>query len=348
MVQLFVCKGCKYVFNPDSPNTHYCCDVCRNNSNNEVITLEEEHHNCLRYIVEELKICPLCKLLHYNKLENCCLECDGKGTHSDICKRILIDANNLYYPKICKNTKCKKIFTSSKDYCCEECWHGKKNGIAHEPLCTIIKTIKPPDYNPLSIHSDNTVYFSSTLDSGAYSALSNNYVCDMIIDGVKYRSVDQYFHAQKFIKVPTKNAKIAAKIAKQIIDSKPEEAYNIASFNTEFYNSDRSNKNPWHVQKEDVIRSALERKFKDKVLKNILLSTENKTLVFYSPYDTEWGVGRHGSGRNLLGRLLMEVRDRLLEKELNQNQVGGDQINYTLKYLKLRRWFDNALHSVAI
>jgi ribA/ribD-fused uncharacterized protein len=57
-------------------------------------------------------------------------------------------------------------------------------------------------------------------------------------------------------------------------------------------------------------------------LKEILLSTGNKTLVEASPYDKIWGIGLHykdndcldeskWKGMNLLGKALMEVRKQL-------------------------------------
>jgi ribA/ribD-fused uncharacterized protein len=57
-------------------------------------------------------------------------------------------------------------------------------------------------------------------------------------------------------------------------------------------------------------------------LKAILLSTEDKILVEASPYDTIWGIGlyheddkvldeKNWKGQNLLGKALMEVREKL-------------------------------------
>ena len=62
------------------------------------------------------------------------------------------------------------------------------------------------------------------------------------------------------------------------------------------------------------------------LLKEILLSTGDKTVVEASPYDTIWGIGLHWSddavldeanwkGQNLLGKALMEVRKVLAEVE---------------------------------
>ncbi len=66
----------------------------------------------------------------------------------------------------------------------------------------------------------------------------------------------------------------------------------------------------------------------DKELKELLLSTGNKIIVEASPEDRIWGIGMHWRnedcldetkwmGQNLLGKALMEVRDRL-----NNNHRG--------------------------
>lgn len=59
-------------------------------------------------------------------------------------------------------------------------------------------------------------------------------------------------------------------------------------------------------------------------LKELLLSTGDKTIVEASPYDNIWGIGIHWNddncldeskwkGQNLLGKALMEVRKQLKE-----------------------------------
>ena len=58
------------------------------------------------------------------------------------------------------------------------------------------------------------------------------------------------------------------------------------------------------------------------ILKDVLLSTEDKIIVEASPYDTIWGIGlyheddrvldeKNWKGMNLLGKALMEVRKKL-------------------------------------
>ncbi len=60
------------------------------------------------------------------------------------------------------------------------------------------------------------------------------------------------------------------------------------------------------------MRQALEAKFtQHDDLRNLLLSTGTAKLVEHTPNDDYWGDGGNGLGKNMLGRLLMEVRDKL-------------------------------------
>ena len=78
---------------------------------------------------------------------------------------------------------------------------------------------------------------------------------------------------------------------------------------------------PWMVNGYLFMIEANHAKFtQNEDLKEILLSTGDKTLVEASPYDKIWGIGLHWEnddvldetkwqGMNLLGRALMEVRN---------------------------------------
>ena len=72
----------------------------------------------------------------------------------------------------------------------------------------------------------------------------------------------------------------------------------------------------WDEVKIDVMRKALLAKFgqHDK-LRKLLVDTEKRKLVERSPYDSFWGDGGDGSGKNWLGVLLMEIRDNYIKKK---------------------------------
>ncbi|WLR41721.1 NADAR domain-containing protein [Bacillus carboniphilus] len=68
----------------------------------------------------------------------------------------------------------------------------------------------------------------------------------------------------------------------------------------------------WEEVKDDVMRLAVLSKFTtNNDIQEILLSTGNKIIVEKTSNDYYWGCGKDGSGKNMLGKILMEVRDQL-------------------------------------
>ena len=71
----------------------------------------------------------------------------------------------------------------------------------------------------------------------------------------------------------------------------------------------------WEDIKVEVMRWALKKKFSQNPwLKKKLIATGEAMLVEDAPWDPFWGTGA-GSGKNMLGVLLMEVREIFLNLE---------------------------------
>jgi ribA/ribD-fused uncharacterized protein len=82
----------------------------------------------------------------------------------------------------------------------------------------------------------------------------------------------------------------------------------------------------WNQESFQIMVDVNTAKYQQKPrLKELLLSTGNKTIVEASPFDSIWGIGLHWEddrvlnkeewkGLNLLGGALMEVRDKFSEK----------------------------------
>jgi ribA/ribD-fused uncharacterized protein len=66
----------------------------------------------------------------------------------------------------------------------------------------------------------------------------------------------------------------------------------------------------WDEVKDEVMRTAIRKKFADPRLRELLLTTGDRALIEESP-DDYWGAGRDGTGENRLGKILMEVRAEL-------------------------------------
>lgn len=68
----------------------------------------------------------------------------------------------------------------------------------------------------------------------------------------------------------------------------------------------------WEKVKVSRMKSILRCKFKqNEQLRNKLLATGDSTLVHESSWDSYWGNGRDGRGQNVLGQLIMEIREEL-------------------------------------
>jgi ribA/ribD-fused uncharacterized protein len=81
---------------------------------------------------------------------------------------------------------------------------------------------------------------------------------------------------------------------------------------------DRPLRSDWEVIKDDVMREALYAKFtQHSDLKEKLLATGNAIIIEHTRNDNYWGDGGDGSGKNMLGKLLMETRERICNELLN-------------------------------
>ena len=90
---------------------------------------------------------------------------------------------------------------------------------------------------------------------------------------------------------------------------------------------------PWQIALHSTIRSAdveqrsdwdrvsamrivLRVKYEqDKKFRKLLLGTGEAILCENSPHDYFWGIGRKGTGKNMLGKLLMELREEMCRSQ---------------------------------
>lgn len=88
----------------------------------------------------------------------------------------------------------------------------------------------------------------------------------------------------------------------------------------------------WDEKKLDFMLYGVKEKFKDPGLKELLLSTEDFSLVESNDWnDRFWGVSQ-GKGLNHLGRILMSVRKEIREKE--NGVVPGERPNSLDQFFK--------------
>jgi ribA/ribD-fused uncharacterized protein len=141
-----------------------------------------------------------------------------------------------------------------------------------------------------------TIYFYSTREQ--YACFSNFSPHGFILDNLYWYTSEHYFQAQKF--AGTSHLE-QIRLAKT-----PKDAANMGRERSRPLRPD------WEQVKDNIMKQAVLRKFETHVdIKEILLSTGDAEIVENSPIDYYWGCGADGSGKNMLGIILMEVRDIL-------------------------------------
>ena len=142
-------------------------------------------------------------------------------------------------------------------------------------------------------------FYSVNADFDCFSNFSPH---PITLKGVTWPTSEHYFQAQKFAGTPdeeevrqAKSPMIAARMG-------------------------RSRKRPlrkdWESVKDSIMQEAVLAKFTQHAdLREILLGTGAATIVEHTENDGYWGDGGDGSGKNRLGRILMQVREELRSSE---------------------------------
>lgn len=139
-----------------------------------------------------------------------------------------------------------------------------------------------------------------------YGCFSNFAHYDFELDGKKWMTSEHYFQAQKF-----KGTEYVEII--RLLDN-PMKAAEMG----------RDRKLPlredWEQVKDDIMRKAVFEKFsQNEEIKKILLSTGKENIVENTSNDYYWGCGKDGSGKNVLGKILMEVREKLSQYDCEKD-----------------------------
>lgn len=140
-----------------------------------------------------------------------------------------------------------------------------------------------------------TIYFYRPGES--YGCFSNFSRHSFELDGRKWKTSEHYFQAQKFAHSPMHFAAIFS--AKSPSDAARMGRDRNAPLRTD-----------WESVKDEIMKNALRAKFRqNKDIRDQLLATSPKQLVEKTTTDYYWGCGSNMTGRNMLGKLLMEIRE---------------------------------------
>lgn len=136
-----------------------------------------------------------------------------------------------------------------------------------------------------------TIWFNS--HSNGWSWLSNFALCSVLYDARMYPSVEHAYQAAKTVDQDMRDQvwrcatpQAAKRMGKQL-ELRPD----------------------WEDVKLHIMRMLLERKFlNDRDMRGRLLATGSEQLLHLAPWDMFWGVNYMGTGRNELGRMIMDTR----------------------------------------
>jgi len=138
-----------------------------------------------------------------------------------------------------------------------------------------------------------------------YGFLSNFERTPFKVQGIAYWTMEHYYQSMKaddaeirrYIReAPT--ARIAMVIGQELEHNRHLKKYLRTDWNDEM--------------KRSIMLIGLRAKFKNIVLRRLLLSTGDAILFENNPDDPYWGIG-DGSGKSWLGKLLMQVREEIQE-----------------------------------
>lgn len=180
--------------------------------------------------------------------------------------------------------------------------------------------------NSVSIYEKKDCICFNGKSKGDERILSNYYPFDFNVGGVEFHSVEQYYHYRRFEGHPTEQAKILTYTGVK----NAHESRHYAHIRT---NQGKLEMN--ETKRIEIMREGLYAKINHcKEFKDYLLSTGSKELVEYITWDDKdsndfWGAKSEGrgkqptiKGRNVLGKLLMELRDRAVKKTAEKTPIS--------------------------
>ena len=159
-----------------------------------------------------------------------------------------------------------------------------------------------------------TIYFYGA-DDVPYGCFSNFSAHGMDLDGHWWPTSEHYFQAQKFI--GNRHADLIRRART------PLSAAELGR------DSSKPLRRDWDRVRDDVMRRAVAAKFRAHAeIREILLSTGAQEIVEDTTTDHYWGRGRTGTGKNMLGQILMRTR----------TQLAGEQHHPERGTLRPARW----------
>lgn len=153
------------------------------------------------------------------------------------------------------------------------------------------------------LDTDKQVFFYEN----EFYVLSNFSAFQLRADGFTFDTSEAYYHWLRFSTGDAQGNYEAGRVATQIRQARS--AHSAYRFAQEYKLLQRSD---WDAVKVDMMRKVIQLKTEQhEYVKQKLMATGNRELIENSWRDSFWGWGYHRNGTNMLGKLWMELREKL-------------------------------------
>ena len=138
--------------------------------------------------------------------------------------------------------------------------------------------------------------------TGEYSFLSNFHPCNIVFEGKLYPTVEHAYQAAKSLNQETRD--IIRKAADPNLAKRLGQSVVVRS--------------DWNEVKISIMKELIRKKFENPFIRWRLKETNNRPLINENRWnDRFWGVV-NGEGENWLGKILEEVREEILQNDLEE------------------------------
>lgn len=155
----------------------------------------------------------------------------------------------------------------------------------------------PTSNQGLNRETDDAVYFFTP----SFHTLDNFSAHQVNIWGIKFSTAE---HAYQYKKFSINHPEISQQI---LLASSPEAAKKVSDANKQYQPE------TWKDEKVVVMEEILRTKVQQhEDVREALKRSGKRTIIENSPFDGFWGSGPNGDGKNMVGKIWMEIRGSLI------------------------------------